>query len=495
MKNICHPCFKSILRYNHNVGSAAWNIKSDFAKYKNQKIFDGFLAEYLLSESKYSLELEETFKRYKVSSLDELIAKQQELLGQNPKLQDLFNSIEMPLVEVLSNMESRGIILDSKKLTKVGEQLDKAIIELDEEIKKEFGGGINLNSSTQVGNYLSEKVGVPLAKTKTGKYATNEAELVKHQNQFPIIQKLLSFRQLTKLKSTYVESLVGKIAEDKRVHTTYSQAGIATGRLSSANPNLQNIPVTSEFGRKIKSCFVASENYTLVSFDYSQQELRVLAHLTQEEKLIEAFKNNRDVHKLTASQIFNTDYDKVTKEQRAIGKTINFGIIYGMGSFGLSEALQIPQHDADLFIKNFYKNFPKIKVYYDNFFKEGMKQNYVETLLGRRRFVFLNPKQKFMDNQTRRILLNFPIQGTAADLMKKAMVEIDKKILKKNKNIFLLLQIHDDLVFEMPTANKTQLNKVIKEIKEVMCDVYPLSVPIDVDIKIGTDWGNMEAFS
>ena len=473
---------------------AIWDLKQHYEEYKNQEVFDCFLAEYLLSDGRYPLTLPETLKRYHVPTLDELKKKQQEKLTSNPKLQTLFTTIEMPLVAVLSSMEQQGIVLNSKKLTQLGKELDQAIQEIQVDLQKNIDYPINLNSSTQVGNYLVDKLQVPLAKTKTGKYATNESELSKHKNQFSLIGKLLTYRELTKLKSTYVDSLIGKAGEDNRVHTTYSQAGISTGRLASSNPNLQNIPVTSTFGKKIKSCFIASENHTLVSFDYSQQELRILAHLTGEEKLIDAFQNNMDIHTLTASQLFETDYEKVTKEERAVGKTINFGIIYGMSSFGLSEALRISQHDADIFINNFYRNFPSIRSFYDTYLKQGMKQNFVETLLGRRRYVFYYPKQTVLDNQTRRVLLNFPIQGTAADLMKKAMVEIHQQILKKNQTIFLLLQIHDDLVFEIPTADEKKLHQLIREIQQIMCNVYPLIVPMAVDITIGQEWGNMKPF-
>lgn len=459
-------------------------------------IWDHLLAEFLLSEGRYTPTEELAFKTYGVSNLDDLIKKQQEKLSQYPKLFSLFTEIELPLSKILRQMEKNGIILDVKKLEKIGNELEVAILGLEDEIKKHIGFEINLNSSKQVGEYLVEKEGVPLGKTPTGKYATNESEISKHQNQFPIVKKLLNYRELTKLKSTYVESLISKVGEDGRIHTTYHQLVASTGRLASSNPNLQNIPVTSEYGLKIKSCFVADKGKMLASFDYSQQELRILAHLSKEEKLIEAFKNSKDVHKITASQIFHVDYDKVTKEQRAIGKTINFGIIYGMGSYGLSQSLEISLEEADLFINNFYSNFPKIKTFYDEFFRKGQIDNYVETILGRRRFVLpsfaksFGGQGKFMDNATRRILLNFPIQGSAADLMKKAMVEIDKEILSKEREVKLLLQIHDDLVFEIPDDKNLKGN--IKKIREIMCDVYPLLVPIEVDVKIGKNWREMD---
>lgn len=476
---------------------AVWDLKNNFDKYKNEQIFDCLLVEFLLSEGRYTPTQELAFKNYKVSSLDELAKIQQEKLNGKPKLLSLFKDVEMPLVAVLWQMEKNGIILDVKKLEEIGNELELAILNLEGEIKSDIacsGGSteINLNSSKQVGEYLVEKEGVPLGKTATGKYATNEAELIKHQNQSPIIKKILTFRELTKLKSTYVESLISKVGEDGRIHTTYHQMVTNTGRLASSNPNLQNIPVTSEFGLRIKSCFLADKDCSLVSFDYSQQELRILAHMTGEEKLIEAFKNSKDVHKITASQIFHVDYEKVTKDQRSIAKTINFGVIYGMGSWGLSQSLQIPVEEADLFISNFYSNFPKIKTFYDRYFKDAVKNGFAETILGRRWKTFLYPGQKFLDNASKRVLLNYPIQGSAADLMKKTMVEIDREVLQKDLQVKLLLQIHDDLVFEVSNQDETGLNTIIKKIKDIMCSVYPLSVPIEVDVKIGSNWGEME---
>ena len=255
---------------------------------------------------------------------------------------------------------------------------------------------------------------------------------------------------------------------------------VSTGRLSSSNPNLQNIPVSSQFGQKIKSCFVAGKGNIFLSFDYSQQELRILAHLTGEEKLIDAFTNNRDVHKITASQIFHVPYETVTKEQRVVGKTINFGIIYGMSSYGMSVGLTIPVDEAQGFIDTFYATYPKIQTYYENYLKQAKINGFVETMLGRRRYVFEYPQQKSIDNSMRRVLMNYPIQGTAADLMKKAMIDIDREVLSKEKEVKLLLQIHDDLVFEVPD-DKAKIEKLTQMIKKIMCEVYPLSVPIEKD--------------
>ena len=414
------------------MSQAIWDSKQ-LATFDN--VFDCYIAEALLSEGKPIGSREETLLYYKVSTLEELAKKQQEHLQKDEKLSSLFYTIEMPLAQILWKMEQRGIMLDTKKLSAVGHNVDTLLKTVQDEINKETQGVVNLNSPLQLGQFLAEKMMIPLSKTKTGKYATGEAELSKFKNQFPIIKNLLTYRELSKLRSTYIESLIQKVDETDRIHTTYTQVGVHTGRLSSSNPNLQNIPVTSTIGQEIKSCFIASEGCTLVSFDYSQQELRILAHLAQEEALIEAFKNNRDVHTLTAAKLFNESYENVSKQQRAVGKTINFGIIYGMSSYGMSAGLNIPQTDAEQFIQQFYKSYPNIKKYYDTYLADAKKNGVVETLLGRKRYVFEDPKKRFIDNATRRVLMNYPIQGTAAELMKKAMVDVNEKILQKYSDV------------------------------------------------------------
>jgi DNA polymerase-1 len=468
---------------------AVWDCKSS-GQFENT--FDCYIAEALLLEGRPLGSEEETLAKYKVKDLEELAEKQRELLAENPKLEKLFFEIEQPLAKVLWGMEMHGIILDTQKLTAVGEKIDGLVTELKSFFDKETGGEINLNSPAQLGSFLAEKVGVPLSLTKTGKYATNEAELSKFANQFPIISNILKYRGLTKLRSTYVESLIQKVDENSLIHTTYNQVMVSTGRLGSLNPNLQNIPVTSEIGQEIKSCFIAKPKHSLVSFDYSQQELRILAHLTQEPALIEAFKADKDVHVITASKLFNVDYDNVTKEQRHISKTINFGIIYGMSSYGMSASLNIPQEAAEEFIKQFYVSYPNIKTYYDNYLKNAKIHGCAETLLGRKRYVFEDPKRKFIDNSMRRVLMNYPIQGTAAEFMKKAMVDVDREILTKYKDVALLLTIHDDLVFEIPDGKLD--SEIIPEIREVMTSVYPLAVPVTVDVKVGKEWGSLEKF-
>jgi DNA polymerase-1 len=465
---------------------AVWDLKSQFEEHKTEEVFDCLIAEFLLSEGRYSPTEMMAFEKHNVSTFDALAEKQQLALAEHPTLLKLFTEVEMPLVPVLYQMEKNGIILDTEKLTQLGEKILAAAQEMEKTITTEIGYEMNLNSSQQVGVFLVEKIGVPLGRTTTGRYATNETELQKFADEFPIIEKILLYRELKKLHSTYVESLISKVDAENKIHTTYHQTAVSTGRLASSNPNLQNIPVSSAYGLQIKSCFVASEGHTLLSFDYSQQELRILAHLTGEEKLISAFNENRDVHKTTASQLFSIKYEDVTKEQRQIGKTINFGIIYGM-----SEGLNISVDVAQKFINTFYETYPKIRSYYDRYLAEGKVNDFVETIFGRRRYVLQYPMQKFIDNGTRRVLMNYPIQGSAADLMKLAMVQVKKQILDKHPEISLLLQIHDDLVFEVPDDDST-IQKFVPLIKDLMCTVYPLAVPVEVDVKIGKRWGELE---
>lgn len=456
--------------------------------------FDCFLAEALLSEGRRIGSQAETMAQYKAETLSDLAKIQLEKLKEYPKLEKLFFEIEMPLTKVLWDMEQHGILLDTDQLTKVGSDIDRSLISVQEKISRETGGGISINSPVQLGDFLAEKMGIPLGKTKTGRYATNEAELSKFADQFPIIADLLEYRELMKLKTTYVESLIQKVDSKGRIHTTYNQTAVNTGRLSSSNPNLQNIPVSSPIGLEIKSCFTAVPGHLLVSFDYSQQELRILAHLAEEKELIKAFENNLDVHRLTASRLFDIPISSITKEQRSVGKTINFGIVYGISSFGLSAGLHIPQEDAEKFIGQFYTSYPNIKIYYDNYLKNARIHGYVETILGRRRFVFEDPRRKFIDNSMRRVLMNYPVQGSAADLMRKGMVDISEKVLKQYSDVSMLLTIHDDLVFEVPDKDTVRLKELIMEIKRVLCNVYPLSIPLVVEVKTGKRWGDMVRF-
>ncbi len=468
-----------------------WNWKATYQHEKPDEMFDCLVAEFLLSAGRSVPDEASAEEKYHAASLAELADQQQANFAEIPSLAKYFMEIEMPLIPVLWEMEQAGIYLDTAKLTKVGEEIDVAVAKLNESMKAEVGFEINLNSAVQIGDFMAGKLGVPLARTKTGRYATNETEISQYAEQFPFIQQLLEYRELTKLRSTYVDSLISKVDEHGRIHTTYTQVAASTGRLSSNNPNLQNIPGSQGFGQKIKSCFMAGEGNVLISFDYSQQELRILAHLCQEESLMKAFQEHKDIHTATAAEVFQIPFDQVTHEQRRTAKTINFGVIYGMGSYGMSQQLHIPVEAAQQFIDKFYETYPKIRAFFDEYLKQARLKGFAETLLGRRRYVFEFPKQTTIDNAMRRVLTNYPIQGSAADLMKKAMVTVHEEVVAKNPDVQLLLQIHDDLVFEVKNDSKL-IAKFADQVREIMCHVYPLAVPIEVDMKIGTNWGEME---
>jgi DNA polymerase I len=471
---------------------AFWDWKANYKKEAVKDSFDAMIAEFLLSQGRPVPTQELTQHQYSVQTVEDLAKKQQQKFEDAPSLETYFRTIEMEMIPVLWHIEQAGISLDVKELQKVSQQIDDAIVEAESSMKKEVGYEINLNSSTQVGEFLAGKLGVPLKKTKTGKYATNVNEISQYAEQFPFIQQLLQYRELAKLRSTYVGALIEKVSDDGRIHTSYTQVAANTGRLSSSHPNLQNIPAASSgFGQKIKSCFHAAKGNILLSFDYSQQELRIIAHLSEEDALIQAFNERKDIHTATAAQLFDVKYADVTREQRMIAKTINFGMIYGMSAFGMSSQLHIPVEDAQKFITTFYATYPKIRSYYDKYLKQGAKDGFVETMLGRRRYVFEDEKKRTIDNSMRRVLINFPVQGSAADLIKKAMITVHKEVVEKNPDCKMLLQIHDDLVFEVKSDQKV-IDAVITEVKKIMCDVYPLAVPIEVDVKIGEKWGEME---
>lgn len=471
-----------------------WNLKEQFATseedfYKNPAdFFDCQIAEFLLSEGKYFFTQETTLKKYGVDNLDALAELQDKALQQMPAMHSLFRDIEMPLIPILWRMEQYGINIDRTQLESLGVLLDREINAVVAEIDAETGTPINLSSPLQVGKMLVETFKVPLAKTSTGKFATGEPELMKHAAGFPIITKLLKYRQLTKLKSTYVEGLLKKIGTTGRIHTTYNQAVVVTGRLSSSNPNLQNIPANSEIGKQIKSCFIPSPGHILVGFDYSQQELRILAHITKEPVLIQAFEQGQDIHAVTAAKLFRVPLEQVSKDQRNAAKTINFGVLYGMGSFGLSQALEISVAEAETFIADFFKNFAEVRKFYFAYIAEAGKQKYAESLLGRRRFVAV------LDNATRRELANYPIQGAAADLMKKTMVDVNRELLQSQPDVHLMLQIHDELVFEIPDKGEQALNTFVSSVKHIMEHVYELAVPMKIEAKVGKNWGEMTPF-
>ena len=416
-------------------------------------------------------------------------------LEKEPKLLELKDKIELPLVKVLVELERNGIRLDSDYLIKFTHELDSEIAKLSKEIFEIAGVEFNLSSPKQLGEVLSQKLKLPVVKkTKGGSISTNEKVLLNYVKDYPVIALILQYRELFKLKSTYTTTLISEInSKTGRIHSTFNQALVATGRLSSKNPNLQNIPTGSELGQKIRSAFVAEKGKILVSFDYSQQELRILAHLSQENKLLDVFRNKIDIHSATASVLFNVPVTEVTKKQRRVGKTVNFGVIYGISGFGLGDRLKISTEAAQKFINNFYSSYPKVKIYFEKSKADARNTGFLETMYGRRKDAsgLNNPNfQARMGNE--REVINFPLQGSAADIMKLAMIKVSEYLDGLNDERFkMVLQIHDELIFEIPDDTKYMAD-FISKVKNIMMSVCELDIPLEVEANYAKSWGNLK---
>lgn len=399
---------------------------------------------------------------------------------------DLFNKIEMPLSLVLSDMEYTGFKVSKEILEKMGIELQEKIDEVSKKIYELADYNFNISSPIQLGNVLFEKLNLPHGKkTKTG-YSTSSDVLEKLKNKHPIIEHIIKYRMLTKLYSTYIEGLKNSIFEDGKIHTIYTQTITRTGRLSSIEPNLQNIPIRTEEGRLIRKAFLPSDDSVILSSDYSQIELRVLSHMADIDSLKSAFNNGIDIHTKTASDIFNIELDKVTNKERRMAKGVNFGIIYGISSYGLSENLNIPVKVAKEFIDNYYKTYPGIKEYMENVINDAKQNEVVKTLFGRKRTVKeINNKNFVIRSQAERICLNTPIQGTAADIMKKAMIDVYNEFNRLNLKSKIIVQVHDEVVID---CKKDEIEIVKKVLKDKMNNVYKLSVNLDVDINYGDNW-------
>ena len=402
------------------------------------------------------------------------------------ELLKLFNEIEMPLSKVLANMELNGVYVDKKVLEEMGLEMQKQCGVLEKEIYELAGEEFNISSPKQLGEILFEKLNLPHGKKIKSGYSTSVDILEKLKYEHPIIDKIMEYRTITKLYSTYVEGLENYILEDGKIHTIYTQTLTRTGRLSSIEPNLQNIPIRYEYGRMIRKAFVPSKNSVILDGDYSQIELRIISHMANVETLIEAFKHEKDIHTKTASDIFKVKEEDVNKVQRRIAKAVNFGIIYGISSYGLSENLGITPKEAKQFIDNYLESYPGIQDYMERTVKEAYEKNYVTTLMGRRRYIEeLKNKNRFIKASGERIALNTPIQGTSADIIKKAMIDIDRVFQEKNIQSKMILQVHDELVFD---CLETELEEVTQIVKEYMENTFPLNVPLQVELTTGHNW-------
>jgi len=406
-------------------------------------------------------------------------------------LMKLFTEVEMPLVTVLAGMERNGVMLDTNLFREMSQSLGEQLVSLEEKIYGFAGHRFNINSPQQLGTVLFGELKLPGArKTKSG-YSTDASVLDGLKPYYPIIKLILDYRQLTKLRSTYIDALPALVdPRTGRLHTTFNQAATATGRLSSSEPNLQNIPIRGELGKQVRQAFVAAPSCLLISADYSQIELRILAHLSQDDRLLTAFREDKDIHAATASEVFGVPLTEVTPDMRRVAKVVNFGIIYGMSEYGLEQATELSREQAAEFIAAYFQRYPGVKTYLESTKQKARERGYVETVMGRRRYILdLNSGNRQVREAAERMAINMPVQGTAADIIKVAMVnlqrEIDRQVLKSR----LILQVHDDLLLESPQEEAEQARSLLKEI---MSGAMHLSVPLKVDVKVGRNWGEME---
>jgi len=407
-----------------------------------------------------------------------------------PHLKDLFYEMEMPLIEVLKDMEFEGIAIDKEGLKTYSKELEETLVRLEKEIKAAAGLEFNIDSPKQLGDILFEhlKISSKAKKTKTGQYATSEDILQKHEKDHPIIPLILEYRKLRKLKSTYVDPLPTMTdALDDRIHTNFMQTVTATGRLSSNNPNLQNIPIRTEKGREIRKSFVArNSDYTLMAADYSQIELRIIAALSQDPGMVEAFRSGKDIHATTAANVFQTPIDEVTRDQRSAAKAVNFGIIYGQSAFGLSQNLNISRTEAKQIIDSYFEQFATIKSYMDKTIQQARELGYVETIMKRRRYLpDINSANAVVRGFAERNAINAPIQGSAADIIKLAMIAVHREMKTQDLQSRMILQVHDELVFDVHRDEVDHMQALVKSAMESAID---LIVPMEVEVRSANNW-------
>lgn len=521
--------FKPIFE-NTNCLIIGQNLKYDLQVLANYnitvktKMFDTMIAHYLIQpEARHGMDfLAEYYLNYKTVSIEDILGKKgktqknmrdllpseicdyacedaditfqlktilaKELLEN--QLNELFETIEMPLMPVLQRMENEGIAIDTAYLNKMSFDFQGELLILQDKILALAGVDFNIDSPKQLGEILFDhlKISAKAKKTKTGQYQTSEEVLETFKNDHEIIPLILDYRQLKKLKSTYIDPLPELCKpKDGRIHTTFMQTVTATGRLSSNNPNLQNIPIRTERGRAIRKAFIAKDaQHLLISADYSQIELRIIAALSHDENMIQAFKNGEDIHRSTASKVFNTPFDEVTRDQRSAAKAVNFGIIYGQSAFGLSQNLGISRTEAKEIIDNYFVQYPTIKTYMDEAILTAREKGYVETVLGRRRFLpDITSANAVVRGFAERNAINAPIQGSAADIIKIAMIKVDDALKTNNLKTKMLLQVHDELVFDVPLEEVETAKKVIADAME---NAFHFSVPLEVEAQAGKNW-------
>ena len=501
---------------------ATADIKSEYAYLQAQdtdRFFDVILAAYLLNPLKNDYTVEDIANEYlnlmlpekgqafgRLSCKDALNEKPEDFLKyccfeayvcaqaavclqqklEETQMDRLMREIEMPLTLVLFSMEEEGIRVNPEALKDYGEALSGKITELEQEIYSEAGCEFNINSPKQLGEILFEKMGLPGGKkTKTG-YSTAADVLEKLSGEYPVVKHILEYRGLTKLKSTYADGLAAYIEDENRIHSTFNQTITATGRISSTEPNLQNIPIRMELGRQIRKVFIPKDGYCFMDADYSQIELRVLASMSGDERLIEAYRSHADIHRTTASQVFHIPFEEVTDLQRRNAKAVNFGIVYGISSFGLSEDLSISRKEAAAYIEQYFETYPQVKQFIDSLVKDAKKNGYAVTLYGRRRPVPELFSSNFMQRSFgERVAMNSPIQGTAADIIKIAMIRVFERLKKEGLKSKLILQVHDELLIETALEEEEQVRMILEE---EMVHASSLAVELEIDLHVGNNW-------
>jgi DNA polymerase-1 len=523
--------FKSFFE-NEEILKIGHNLKYDITvlKWYDMEvlgpIFDTMIAHYLINpDMRHNMdELSETYLGYRPISIETLIGKKgknqksmrdipvekvapyasedaditfrlytnfKERVESSDELKKLLYEVEMPLVAVLAKIEFAGVKIDSEALVEFSKELEGIIVDLEKEIYKLAGREFNIGSPKQLGVVLFDELEIDSKpkKTKSGQYSTNEETLLKYEHNQPIVSKLLEYRQVVKLKSTYVDALPELInPKDERIHTTYMQAVAATGRLSSQNPNLQNIPIRTELGRRTREAFIPTDkDHIIFAADYSQIELRLIAHLSGDDAMVKAFNEGEDIHAATAAKVFDVDIEEVTREMRSQAKMVNFGIIYGISAFGLSQRLHVSRSEAADLIKNYFAKYPGIKEYMDESIAFARKNGYVETIMKRRRYLKdINGKNPTVRGFAERNAINAPIQGSAADMIKVAMVRINTVFEKKKFKSKMILQVHDELVFDALQSELDEIRPIVEQ--EMMNAFTGLSVPMKVDMDTGHNW-------
>jgi DNA polymerase-1 len=522
---ILKPFFEStkIIKVGHNIKFdiqvlMKYNVKV------SSPIYDTMVAHYLINpDMRHNLDtLSESYLNYSPISIESLIGKKgknqismrdvsidkiKNYAGEDAditlrlkgifdkeievnNLSKIFYDIEIPMINVLSEMEAEGIKIDTSYLKKLDKEFENDLEKLKKEIFKKCGEEFNLNSPKQLGEILFDKLKLVSKpkKTKTGQYSTSEEVLSSLANDHRIIENILEWRSLDKLQNTYVKSLPNEVSNlTNRVHSSFNQTVTTTGRLSSNNPNLQNIPIRTDNGQKIRKAFIPrNDDYIIMAADYSQIELRVIASISNEENMIDAFVNNQDIHTMTASKIYNVDPENVSREQRGNAKTVNFGIIYGVSAFGLSQQTDLNRSESKQMIDNYFLNYPGLKKYMSDQIDFARNNGYVETIMGRRRYLQnINSQNNMLRSGAERNAINAPIQGSAADIIKIAMININSEFKKQSLKSKMLLQVHDELVFDVHNSEKDRIQDIVKTTME---SAVKLKVPLKIDLEFGKNW-------